>query len=141
MLSGIRDKIRGRLEEAIASAIWLIVLIPTWGRLLAWLQEEKTELAARCLLLLLALLAYLSFLYVASLIREKRTHLDYRRNLYWLRNDKHPFCPVCFDGESKRVRPYSCEFGENKEGYRCATCGYQFVSRDKGDFVVEKRFK
>lgn len=141
MLSRILEKLRGQLEEAIATLLWASLAIPTWGKAVRWVQEEKTELEARWLILLLALTTYLSLLFVAARVREHRTRLSYRRNMYWLRSDLHPFCPVCFDGKKARVRPYSCDFGPKKTGYRCAQCGYQFVAEGDGPFDVSLRFK
>jgi hypothetical protein len=133
-------KLRGQLEEAIATLLWASLAIPTWSMAVRWVQKEKTEPEARLLILLLALTTYLSLLFIAAKIRGKRTRLDYRRNIYWRGSDKHPFCPVCYDGEKKVVRLYSCDFGDGKEGYRCSLCGHQFVSKEGSDFSVSKRF-
>jgi rubredoxin len=141
MLPKILGKIRERLEEVLATALWALLAIPTWGIALRWAQEEKTAPEARLLVLLLALSIYLSLLFVAGRVREKRTKLDYRRNMYWLRSDSRPFCPVCYDDKKKKVRPHSCDFGEGKNGYRCAVCGYQYVATGGGDFHVSDRFK
>jgi len=113
------------LEQMIAVAIAGTVAMLYRYELLAFVQKEKSELTAHLLILIVVILFYLSALYCVKIIKEKFSYLEYRENLFWAKDDPHPFCPTCKNKDESRRR--LLKTGEAMVlTYECKVCHYEF---------------
>ena len=107
----------------LAVGAWTFVAIPSLNWLVAFLQSEKSITQTWGLLLTILLSTCLSVLYVAKIIKERTSCLEFSENLFWAKGDPKPYCPVCKnkDGVNRRLAKASKDT-DNYVSYECHIC-------------------
>ncbi|CAA6677254.1 Unannotated [Lentimonas sp. CC4] len=124
----------------LAVGVWTFIAIPSLNWMVAFLQSEKSIAETWGLLLTILLSTCLSVLYVAKLIKEKSSCLEFRENLYWRKGDLDPFCPICRDKDGANRRLLNTSRDTDKWiKYECHTCKKNFEKSDGANrYTVHK---
>ncbi len=86
-------------------------------------------------LVLLCSLGYCIYLIVAT----KRRKLEWKRALYWAKDDSTPFCAHCYDNDKKRIHLISKKHfdgNQNVEWWACYVCNHDFAARNGENFAM-----
>jgi hypothetical protein len=137
------------LAIVIAATLVLIgtTILPRLGNsifdtIVEWLGKP---ILLQLVLVLLCSLGYCIYLIVSANKRK----LEYKRALYWAKEDKNPFCPHCFENDKKRLhltwKPHhEPDKQAQVESWVCYSCDYDFVawnSKDFGKFLKKARIR
>lgn len=129
MLKILPKTIRENLAAYLLGGAWFVLLAPRMDWLVAYLHKEKNTEEAWALLLTILLSTCLSVLYLAKIIKEKFSYLDYRENLYWKGEDPKPFCPICKDKDKENRRLSMPSQSKDTVFYECFICKHQFYKK------------